>query len=321
MLMSTINSMMYLGVFISATLISAVTYGNLGAFNSDRILGMFGLLLSMLGIVCTVFLTYESIPYLLKNGKDSEAVVNLLKLRNESVLTTKLTNELDEMRLMVTQDKKESQNIFLNGNGSATGRMIALRLLSTMTNNFLVNVIMMGLTMQILEPAYYHISAVILTGTRFGGSLVPIFTADFVRRKVHMTASGVICGLLMLVLAIIMASVSEFGAKTCWIPAALCISFQLIASMGIDPIQQVLLSEAFSTNKKAWSIAYVTAAEYILQMLLIGFFFIDGIDYLTMIAVLFTTAGLMLALIVVLQLSIPETLNLTMKETRDLFRK
>lgn len=318
--MSTINCLMYSGVFVTATLISAVTYGQVGAFNSDRILGMFGLLFSMLGIFSTVFLTYESIPYLLRRGKDSEAVVNMLKLRNESVMTTKLTNDLDEMRLMVAQDRQDNQNIFTNGNGSATGRMVALRTLSILTNNFLLNIIMMGLTMRILDPAYYHISAVILTGIRFGGSFVPIFTTDFVRRKIHLTGSGVACGSLMLILAIIMVSVSEFGSKTSWIPAALCIAFQLFASIGIDPIEHILLSEAFSTSKKAWSIAYVTAVEYILQMLLIGIFFIEGITYLTMISVLFTTAGLMFALVFVLQLSIPETLNLTMIETRDSFR-
>lgn len=319
--MSTINCLMYSGSFIAATLISTVTYGHVGAFNSDRILGMFGLSFSTLGILCTMFLTYESVPYLLRRDKDSEAVVNLLKLRNESTLTTKLTNDLDEMRVMVAQDKEDNQNIFSDGNGSATSRMVALRLLATLTNNFLLNVTMMGLTIRILEPGYYHISAVILTGSRFGGSFIPIFTTDFVKRKVFLTVSGVVCGSLMLILAVTMVSVSEFGTYTFWIPAALCIAFQLSASIGIDPIIHILISEAFSTSKKAWSIAYVTGAEYILQMLLIGFFFIDGITYLTMIAVLFTTAGLMFALVLILHLSIPETLNLTIKETRDLFRK
>lgn len=321
MLMSTMNSLMCSGVFVSATLISAVTYGQVGAFNSDRILGMFGLAFSMLGILCTTFFTYESIPYLIRRGKDTEAVVNMLKLRNESALTTKLTNDLAEVRLMVAQDRQDNQNIFSNGNFSSTGRMIALRMLSSLTDNFLLHVIMIGLTVEILEPEYYHISAVVLTSTRFGGSIIPIFTTDYVRRKIHLIASGVACGLLILALAITMVSVDKFGPKTFWIPATLCILFQLSASIGISPIEHILLSEAFSTSKKAWSIAYVTAAEYILQMLLIGFYFIDGITYVSMIAVLFTTAGLMFALLLVLQLSIPETINLTIKETRDLFRK
>ncbi|KAJ6631721.1 putative polyol transporter 3, partial [Pseudolycoriella hygida] len=321
MLLSTLNWLMYSGVFVSSILISSVTYGQVGAFNSDRILGMFGLSFSMLAILCTVFLTYESVPYLLVHGKDSEAVVNLLKLRNESVMSTKLTNDLDEMRLMVSQDRQESQNVFTNGNGSAMGRMIALRMLSTLTNNFLLNIIMIGLTIKILEPSYYHISAVILTGTRFTGSIVPIFTTDFFKRKVHLNASAVSSAIVILVLAIIMVSVSEFGTTTSWIPAALCVAFQLFASIGIDPIEHIYLSEAFSTSKKAWSIACVTAAENVLQMVLIGVFFIDRITYLTVVAILFTTAGLMFALVVILQFSIPETLNLTIKETRDLFRK
>lgn len=321
MLLSTINSMMYSGVFVSATLISAVTYGQVGAFNSDRILGMFGLSFSMLGIFGTVFLTYESVPFLLRRDKDSEAVVNMLKLRNESALTTKLTNDLDELKLMVSQDKMESENIFVNGNLLAMAKMVGLQMLSTLTNNFLLNVIMIALCMEVFEPDNYHISAVLLSGIRFAGSFIAIFTTDFIRRKIHLTGSGVTCATLILVLAITVVSVNEFGTKTSWIPATLCIAFQLFASIGIDPIQQILVSEAFSTSKKAWSIAYVATTENIFQLLLIGCFFIDGITYLTMIAVLFTTAGLMFALVVVLQLSIPETLSLTIRETRDLFRK
>ncbi|KAG4076835.1 hypothetical protein HA402_004437 [Bradysia odoriphaga] len=321
MLLSTINSLMFCGVFVSATVISAVNYGEVGAFNSDRILGMFGLSFSMLGMLCTVFLTYESIPYLLRRGKDSEAVVNMLKLRNESVLTAKLTNDLDELRLMVVQDKKESQNIFTNGNVYATTKMIGVLTLSTLTNNCLVNLIMITLTKRIFNPDSHHISAVLLTGIRFVGSIVPIFTTDFVRRKIHFTVSGVACGSLMLVLAIIVVSVSEFGSSTYWIPATLCIAIQLFASFGIDPIEHLLLSEAFSTSKKAWSIAFVAMVEYGLQMVLISIFFIDGITYLTTVTVLFTSSGVIFALILVLYLSIPETLNLTISETRDLFRK
>lgn len=323
MLMSTMNCFMFFGVFVGATLVSSVRYGYNGAFNSDRILGMFGLSFSMLSIFCTMFLTYESIPYLLRHGKESEAVVNMLKLRNESVFSTKLTSDLDELRLMVSQDKQDNQNIFSDGNTAATMKMIALRMLSILTNNFMLNVIMMVITVRILTPRYYHMTAVILTGTRFGMSFIPIITADFVRRKIHLTVSGLTSSVLLLTLAIIMASVNEFGAATFWIPPAMCILLQFFVSIGIDPIQHILLSEAFSTSKKAWSIAFVTSVEYLFQILLIGLFFIDGMSmyYLTMISVLFTTAGLMFALLLVLQLSIPETLNLSLKETRDLFRK
>lgn len=320
MLLSSINSMMSAGVFTATIIIATVTYGDDGAFNSDRVLGMLGLSFSMLGILCTMFLTYESIPYLLRKGKDSEAVVNMLKLRNESALTMKLTHDLDELRLMVTEDAKENSNIFSNGNVWVVAKMVGLHMLGTVTDNFLLNVVMMALTMRVFDKDIYNVSAIILTGTRFAGSIFAVFTTDFIRRKVHLTGSGVVCAILMLVLAITVISIDELVKATVWIPMTLCIAFQLFASIGIDPMKLIFLSEAFSTPKKAWSIACVVTCENIFQIVSIGLFFVDGITYVTMVTVLFTTAGLMFALIVVLQLSIPETLNLTIREARDLFR-
>lgn len=320
MLLSTINCMIFSGVFVAAIFIASVTYGYSGAFNSDRILGIFGLSFSLIGILCTMFLTYESVPYLLRRNKDSEAVVNMLKLRNESVITTNITNDLDEMKLMVAEDKQYNQNIFNDCNGTAVSKMIALRILCNLTNNFIFNIIMMNLTATLIGRTQFQMAAVILTGTRYGASFISIFSSDFIKRKFHLTASGMISGLLVLVLAIVMVSLSDYR-PTYWIPGVLCIAFQLTVSLGIDPMQHVFLSEAFSTSKKAWSIAFVTTAENLSQILLVGVYFISGITYETMISVLFVTAGLMLLLVLILQFTLPETFKMTMKETRDLFSK
>lgn len=317
MLLSTINCFLLCGIFVSSTVttsfINGYYYDNI---SSDVIFGIFGLVFSVLGIICTIFLTYESIPYLLRQDNESEAIINLLKLRNESVMTTVVTNDLDEMRLMVAQDVRDNKNILTDGNGSVTGKMIVLRVISTLTNNFLLNVVLINFTMGILRPYFYYTAPIILTGSRFVASFIPVISTDFIKRKIHLTGSGVISGTLMLILAILYATVSTY-----WVLAALSIAFQIFVSLGIDPMQHLLLSEAFSTSKKAWSITCVTTVEYLLQIMFIGIFFVDEITYARVNAILFATAGVILALIFLLQLAIPETFKRSLKEARDLFRK
>lgn len=317
MLLSTMNCMMFSGVFVSSTLTASLTYRYYyDDISSDVIFGIFGLVFSVLGVICTIFLTYESIPYLLRRDNESEAIVNMLKLRNESVMTTVLTNDLDEMRLMVAQDVRDNQNILTDGNASVTGKMIVLRLISTSTNNLLLNFVLISFTKGISRSYIYYMAPMILTGTRFVGSFIPVISTDFIKRKVHLTGSGVISAILMLILAIIYATVPTY-----WVLAALSIAFQFFVSIGIDPMQLILLSEAFSTSKKAWSIACVTTAEYLLQIMFIGIFFVGEITYTRVNAILFVTAVVILPLVILLQFAIPETFKKSMKETRDLFRK
>lgn len=319
MLLSSVNLMMFCGVFVSTILTVSVTYTyyNNSSLTSDVVIGIFGLVLSVAGIICTTFLTYESVPYLLRRDDEQEAIVNLLKLRNESVMTTKLTNDLEEMKLMVGQDRRDDQNILSNGNGSATGKMIILRILSTLTNNFLINIVLINFTL-LLVPSNYELAPVILSGTRFAAATIPLFSTDFIKRKIHLAVSGFTSGLLILILAIIVAAVS-FTTSATWVLGTLSILFQIFVSLGIDPMQHLLLSEAFSTSKKAWSIALVTSVEYLLQILFIGVYFANPLDRVRILVILFITSGVMLALSLLLQLAIPETFKKTIKETRDLF--
>jgi len=290
--------------------------------SSDLVFGIFALIFSVLGIICTTFLTYESIPFLLRRDNEPEAIVNLLQLRNESVMTAKLTDELDEMRLMVGQDKQDNENIFSNGNGSATGKLIALRILSTMTNNYLINNILISLTATLLGLNSFPMAPVILSGSRFAASFIPVVSTDFIKNKTHLTVSGATSGIVMLVLAIVLTTIDAYVESNIYkLMAALCIIFQISVSIGIDPMQHLLLSEAFSTSKKAWSIALVTSVEYLLQILFIGVYYVDIIDKTRLLAIAYVTAGVILASALLLHFAIPETFKKSLKETRDLFCK
>lgn len=327
MLFSSINYIMFTGVFVSTILTASITYDisswwdiSSRTMTSDVAFGIFGLVLSVLSIICNTFMTYESVPYLLRTDNEPEAVVSFLKLRNESVMTPKFIDDLDEMKLMVGQDRQDNQNILSNGNGSATGKMIALRVLATMTNNYLINYTLLSMTTLLLNPINFELAPVILSGSRFAVSLILIFLSDFIRRKIQLTVSSVTSGIVMLIMAIIFASVT-YLLSTAWVLGALAIVFQILVGLGIDPMQHLLLSEAFSTSKKAWSIALVTSVEYLLQIFFIGIYYVGIVDRVRFIVILFVTAGVMLALALLLQLALPETFKKSLKETRDLFCK
>lgn len=323
MLLSTISCIMLSGVFVSTALIGAMSYDYDYSVTSDFIFGIVGLVLSVLGIVCATFQIYESIPFLLRRNNESEATSNLLKLRNESVMTSQLANDLDEMRLMVAQDKQDNRNILTSGNASATGKMVVLRVLSTLTNNFIINTLLISMVSTLLNPYNIYgepLAPMVLSGSRVAASFIPVFSTDFFRRKTHLTVSSATSGILLLIIAIIIAAINYFTTSNYWVLGVFAIIFQIFVSIGIDPMQHLLLSEAFSTSKKAWSIALVTTIEYLLQILFIGLSFLP-IDRVRILVILFVTAGIMLPLALFLQLALPETFKKSIKETRDLFYK
>lgn len=317
MLLSSINCVMFCGVFVSSALIASVA--NDHSRDMTGVFGIIGLVVTVAGVASTIFLNYETVPFLLRRGNESGAIINLLKLRNESVMTPKLTHDLEEMKLMVGQDVRESSNILADGNVSVTGKMIILRVVAVMTNNFVINYILMSMVMLLLNGDNYKIAPAVLAGSRFIGSVIPVFSTDFFRRKSHLAVSSVTSGLLLLLLAIIISTISS-PPSSYWIFGTLAIVFQLFVSIGIDPLQHLLLSEAFSTTKKGWSIALVTSVDYCLQILFIFLLFLAPINELRLNVIQFASAGVILALALFLHLALPETFKKSIKETRDLFR-
>lgn len=319
MALSAVNSISMMGMFTGTITISTAGIYSDG-LTGDRIIGIIGLIFSVLSILCTSFLTYETIPFLLRRGMEEEAVTNMLKLRKESVMTTEISNDLNEMRLMVIQDKQENHNIFSHGNGLVTAKMIALRIMSNLSNNLLLNTILMSSSIYMFHPTSYHLTPVVLVVARFVGSLIPFYVSDLVRRRIFLTVSGLVCGNVLLILGICLFIGVYLDTASKLFPT-LSIIFQFFASIGIDPMSHIHLSEAFSTSKKAWSIAYVTAAEYLSQILLIGIAFTDLTTNTSIFAVTLIHAFLLNGLAIFLLWALPETLKTSMIQARDLFRK
>ncbi len=319
---STINLFLWSSIFIGSLLIATVQITISTTISSDRMIGIFGLSFSVFALLYTMFWTEESLVYLLNRGKLGEALELLSKLRNEPETSSVIADDFEEMRLMVNRDKLETQNVFTNNNEKALALLVILKFLHVLTNNILFNWIFMVIVANVLPAGNRRLSPVILTAARFVGSLMQTFLADSFGRKTFFNISCTLSGGTILILEIMLIAIAEYTIITKWVLAALCIVFQFFVSIGLDPMcNSVILSEAFGTSKKNWSVVFATTCENAAQMFFIGVCFVDGVIIdLTYHLVLFVSVSIMLILVIILLFHLPETRGLSLSETRDVFR-
>lgn len=320
---STINLFLWSSIFIGSLLIASVQMWSFTAMSSDRMIGIFGLGFSIVALLYTMFGTEESVVYLLNRGKLGQALELLSKLRNEPETSSEIGDDFEEMRLMVNCDKLENQNIFKNNNEKSLVLLVALKYLYVLTNNFIVNWIFMSITVRILPQGKRRLSPVILTAARFAGAILQIFVSDSFGRKTFLNVSCGLSGITLLILEIMSIIVNERTIATRWVLATFSILFQLFVAIGVDPMHNVVLSEAFATSKKGWSVVFVTTCENAVHMFLIGVSFVDGRNIVTSITfhlVLFISVSGILTLVIILVFHLPETKGLSLSQTRDVFR-
>lgn len=309
--------MIFVSVTISATILHTVTYthGDFITMNSDRIIGIIGLILSVVSILYTIFLSKESVQYFLLRSKDNEALDCMKVLRSETNKTWRVTDDFQELHTMIQEDRKDSKNIFTNRNGKPLVLMVVMVFLGVLTNNYLLNIILFNFLGLALNFPNFMLAPVILASVRGGISIVSVFFADIVGRKIHITVTGI-----SLFVAIVIAGIVFVASPDIWLAGSFAILFQVLVAIGVDPIQHILLSEAFATSKKPFSISFVTAIENLLQILFIGMYFINAISsadtYILVACCIFSIS----VVVVILLLLLPETKGLSLKEARDEFR-
>lgn len=326
-ILSMINCLQWFAIFVGSLLVATVHTGltTSATINSDRMIGIFSLAFSFFALMYTLFWTEESIVYLLNRGKLGEALELMSKLRNEPETSTSIADEFEEMRLMVNRDKLENENILKNNNVKPLTLMVGLKFVHVLTNNFLFNWIFMKITLKVLPTGNRRLSPVILTAARFSGSFLQTFFGDSFGRKKFLNASCTMSVVTLLILEIMLITINnheDYTTVTDWVQCTLCILFQFFVAFGIDPMHSVILSEAFGTTKKRFSIVFVTTCENLAQMVFIGCCFIDGAIkvHQTLHVVLFVSVSFIILLVVVLVFYLPETRGLSLSKTRDLFR-
>lgn len=316
-LISSLNLSLMTGAFFFAVFHYTIPLPS--AITVDRLVGIIGLVLSAVAALLATFYTVESVPYLLRSGNDTKALHNIMRLRTESVETMKVHQDLQEMKLMVSEDMLETRNIFTKNNWRPLLFMSAIKVMAFCGNNWVLNIIQIQIIAFVLFPTSAHLAPLILTAVRFLMTMVMTYVADLMPRKLMLTISGASTGFVLLVTGILEVTVTQRTGAGAYVLLAFCVLHQLTVAFGIDPLQHILVSEAFSLTKKTWSITAISALENTLHILALAIFMNVGLTSDVMIAIPFIAAVIVAVMTPILYFTMPETVGMTLRQTRDLY--
>ncbi|XP_037033382.1 solute carrier family 2, facilitated glucose transporter member 7-like [Bradysia coprophila] len=311
---STINCIQYAAIFMSVQ-INAILAGD---FSSERIIGGLALAFVLASVICTITLNIETVPHLLWKNERLIAMDNMKRLRDVTIESPQMTREMAEMETMVLQDKQDNRNVFVDGNVKPLLLILIIRLMAALTNNFLLNIILIGSCELILNEPEYASSMII--AARLAMSVVQIFYADVVPRKIQIFVSAALAGVLLIGLGVILNVVTITSSINYFVPSLFAMHFQVLCGLGIEQMANVYLSEAFSTAKKPWSLSFVVGIEHVFHLFMIGMAF-TSVSSAGLYALLFVSGGFLIFMGAVLMFLLPETKGMTLKEARDAFRK
>lgn len=308
----------------STTFLVTLLYAVNSSKNNDLVIGILGLVFSVVALLLTPLMPYESIMFLLRHGDKQKALENLIKLRGlptSEASDASAQYEIVDMQLQLDQDTSASSyewNIFASGNIRPLFLVIVMRLNAILTNNFIINTIMIAGTHILLYRVSVPENALILASIRFGFSILPVIMADRFLNKTLLNYSTVVSSSFMLLVGVLMVAIT--GREIVFY-FALFFFVQAFSGFGIDSMQHVVTAEAFGIAKKAWSVTFATAIEYILQIVLIGVFANLEISDNMLSGVVVGGGVLMVLFAFVLNSMLPETSGLTMFQAKDSFVK
>lgn len=312
--LALVNYMLITAIFLAAAIYGTVTEDNLE--KADMYFGVAGAIASTLGLIFTQLLTKESVTLLLRQDKDRDVLRIMMSLRDETVETEQIRIEMAELKLMITEEANEGLNIFFNGNLRPLLLITITKVLGVFTNNMILNGLMISMTQLTTTEDITHMG--ILTLSRFLLAIFSLLAFDSFPRKKILSITGASMVIVLLIYSVISLGYM-FEINGIWMPIVFFVAFQVIVSLGIDPMQHVLTAEAFNSTPKAyWSIAFATTVEHLLQIAAILVYQAAGMINVNM--VMFPTAFVSLLLHCVLEFFVPETNGYSIRQTRINFK-
>lgn len=327
-LISSIGFLICASVF-TLTIITIYSYPFPGGVRTELMVGIMAITFAIMGILFTPCLTYESITHLLYRNNERQAMENMLKLRNESVLTWNISNDLQELKLMVSEDRVKDENITKDGNMRPLLLMLATSLICAFSTNLILNKNLIEVTRDSFSttwdqsgtngPNTTSIAAVILVTCRYVAGFVMILFGDSFSRKKFLRFTVGLSAVSLLITNILSPYLLTYSNGANFLPGVFAVAFQTFVGAGIEPMQHVLMSEAFSTAKKYWSIAFVTVVESLIQIAIIGLSFIDYDVFVTVF--IYLSIVIVATMTFILHKQLPETRGISLRQARDAFLK
>lgn len=325
---SSIHFIVYSSIF-TLSIVMMYTYPYQGGIRTEQMVGILSIAFSLMGVAFTPCFTYESITYLLYRNDERLALENMIKLRSESCVTWNISNDLQEMRLMVAEDRVKSKNITKDSNLRPLLLMLGLSVMTALSSNLILNTNLTNVTSQSFmghregingtDPSITSIATMVLVIFRYSSGMIMILFGDFFSRKKFLRLSAGLAALSLFLTHILSPYTLEYTNGINWIPGVFAIAFQIFIGAGVEPMQHVLMSEAFSTAKKYWSVAVIAVMESLIHIAIIGLSFIDESIFVTVF--IYCSVVFIAVISVILQRKLPETRGISLRQSRDEFTK
>lgn len=276
------------------------------------------LIIPIVSMILTRFLTYEPITRLLQMDLEIEARAVLDESRNGLIDAAIIQHEIDERNLMLSEDyADESQRsgfhrIFNDRNAMIIILIFLLRLLHMFTSNLYFCIV----SATSLHSDMPFIMLIIIIAVRFIVLLIPKYSIDKLGRRILLLVSGLGSGILLIPFAV---NNMKYIAIRDDLLGIITFSIHIFAAIGIDPIHHIYASEAFSLSKRNASLAIVTCYEYILHSIITILLLLEQTFPLEILLLISPFAVILLS--IVLFITLPETKAMALRRCRDQFQK
>lgn len=319
MMVSVLNFLIISSMMIVGTLTMSLSHEKHG-FGAMQWMGIIGMIYSVMGIAFTIFLTEESPVQLMRQKKYDQAMALMVKVRNETSETYSIRNEYNELRTMVEEDEGSTRNILHDRNMRPVLLITLLKIGSVLSFNFGVNMVRLRYVDKFIdEEENTNSAAMVFLIIRMMTAMVTMFVIDAKGRRPFFMISFVGSSICLMVMGVIVAFDSNAGDS--WFMLIAQCAMEIVSGFGIVAISDVYASEAFSTMKKANSIAFTTGVEFLLHAVIIILTF-NVISTTNFNWIFLVGSGvLVLTIAVFLHKKLPETAKMSIRQSRNEFLK
>lgn len=303
--------------FISGIVLTASISNSFPRTGIDplRFLAIVMLLFSALAILLTILMYKESPLVLIQGGEDLKAVNTLTYLRGVSFETLQIQEDYNELKVMTIEDNKTTSGLFIEGNLRPLLITLLLKFAFVLSFNYPINMIRFPTSYLAETHGFYGFLFYFFP--RLIVALIVVFSIE-ISRRLHMLTSAAGTSILLVVMGIIKI-VNFDNAKD--IDLIIIIIYEIIATFGLSIATNVYDAEAFSTPKKMKSIAFTSIIENFIQIILILFAAYMDHTKIYNITVLMSCGFLLAIATICLYITLPETKNLSIRQTRSRFLK
>lgn len=282
-------------------------------------IGIMGIIFSVIGFIFIPLFTRESPVSLIRQKKYDQAVALMIQLRCESTETWGIKNEYNELRAMVEEDEQASANIFKGRNMRPLMLITLLKVGSVLSFNFGINMIRLNHSTSFITENGANTALIVYIVIRQVTALISLFTIDAKGRRPHFLVSYGGSSIFLIIMGIIVAF--NASSNLAWLVILLQIGIEIVGGFGIGMISEVYMSEAFNTLRKPNSIFFTTAAEFLLQAIVISATF-SAVSSTTYNWIFLVGSGILIMVITVfLHKELPETAKMSIRQTRNEFLK